>query len=321
MPKIAISYRRSDSSAIAGRIADRLAAKYGRESIFIDVESVPFGTDFRKYIQEVWSEIKVLIVVVGPRWLGVEEGAVAAARILERKDVVRIEVEMALKRDLPIIPILVDGAVMPTHEQLPRSLRTFSDRNAAAVDGGRDFHPHMDRLIQTIDRIAGEHTYHPTRGPASTNGEFVEERIQVGGAAPGIDKHPLTILAARLLQDFAIPVFTLVVLHHLIVNVFDLDTIYLHVATFVVPFLLGIFTFWRARWEPIAAFAVAASVGLISVAAMATSQGLNSGRPIMPSTTFEWRESVEYVVSIAFSFFAGYLLARSPSIWPWTRRG
>jgi TIR domain-containing protein len=323
MPKIAISYRRTDSSAIAGRIADRLAARYGKESVFIDVDSVPFGIDFRKYIQEVWSEIGVLIVVVGPRWLGVEKGAAAAAihesRIHERRDVVRIEVEMALKRDVPIIPILVDGAIMPTHEQLPRSLRTFSNRNAAEVDGGRDFHPHMDRLIQAIDRIAGERTDHLIPGLVSTNSELVEERIHIGGPTRGIDRQALTIRSARLLRDTAIPVFVLVVLHHLIVNVFDLDTIYLRIASFVVPFLLGVFTFWRARWERVVAFAVAASVGLISVAAMTVSQGVNSGRPIMPSTTFEWRESVEYVVSIACGFLAGYLLARSPGIWSWKR--
>src|SRR5882757_6287013 len=186
MPKIAISYRRSDSSAIAGRIADRLAARYGKESIFIDVDSVPFGTDFRKYIQDVWSEISVLIVVVGPRWLGAAEGADAVARIRERTDVVRIELEMALKRDVPIIPILVDGAAMPTREQLPRGLRAFSDRNAADVDGGRDFHPHVDRLIQAIDRIAGEPVDPPSPAPISTGDNLVEDRIPAGGAVSHI---------------------------------------------------------------------------------------------------------------------------------------
>jgi hypothetical protein len=210
---------------------------------------------------------------------------------------------------------------MPTHEQLPRSLRTFSDRNAAEVDGGRDFHPHMDRLIHAIDRISGEDPHDPSPEPASTAGELVAERLQVGGPARGIDKQALTIRLTRLLRDIAFPVFVLVALHHLIVNAFDLDTIYLRIASFVVPFLLGIFTFWHARWEPVAAFAVAASIGLTSVAAMTVSQGVNSGRPIMPSTTFEWRESVEYVVSIACSFFAGYLLTRSPGIWSWKRRG
>src|SRR5579863_2806722 len=70
MPKIAISYRRSDSSAITGRIFDRLAAHYGKESVFMDIDNIPFGTDFRSHIQAVLQETEVLIVVIGPQWLG-----------------------------------------------------------------------------------------------------------------------------------------------------------------------------------------------------------------------------------------------------------
>jgi hypothetical protein len=308
MPKIAISYRRSDSSAIAGRIADQLAARYGQESIFLDVDSVPVGTDFRKYIQQVWSEIRVLIVVVGPKWLGADEESSAPARIHERRDVVRIELEMALKRDVVIIPVLVDGATMPLRQQLPRGLRAFSDRNAADVADGRDFHPHMERLIQAIDRATGEPSDQPNPEPGVAHVQL--EPAQVGGAACGAARQQSVARLAWLLRDIAFPVFILVAVHHLIVNAFDLDLVYLRVASFVVPFLLGIFTFCHARWEPVTAFVVATAIGLVSVVAMTVSQGLNSGRSIMPSTTFEWRESVEYTVSIAFSFFAGCLLAR-----------
>jgi hypothetical protein len=309
MPKIAISYRRSDSSAIAGRIADRLAARYGKESIFIDVDSVPFGTDFRKYIQEVWAEINVLIVVVGPRWLGVAEGTEAADRIREPRDVVRIELEMALKRDITVIPVLVEGARMPSPQQLPRGLRAFSDRNAADVDGGRDFHPHMDRLIAAIDRTTGEPVDHLRPAPTPAGSDAVETRIPVGAAVFTIAEHSLTTRLARLLRDIAIPVFALVVLHHLVVNVFDLDTVYLRVVPFVAPLVLGIYVFWQPRWDRLPALAITVSVGLISVAAMTVSQGVTSSRPIMPETLFEWRESIEYAVSIAASLFAGYLLA------------
>src|SRR5437899_7802810 len=110
MPRIAISYRRSDSAASAGRIADRLASRYGKESVFIDVDSVPVGTNFREYIQQAWSRMDVLIVVVGRQWLGETEDAV---RIHERMDPVRLEVETAMRIELPIIPVLVDDARMP----------------------------------------------------------------------------------------------------------------------------------------------------------------------------------------------------------------
>ena len=45
MPRIAISYRRSDSSAISGRIFDRLVAHYGKPSVFMDIDNIPFGTE------------------------------------------------------------------------------------------------------------------------------------------------------------------------------------------------------------------------------------------------------------------------------------
>jgi hypothetical protein len=82
-------------------------------------------------------------------------GFVPEATGIRKRNVVRIEVETALTRDIPIIPVLLDGATMPSWRDLPKSLRAFADRNAAEVDGGRDFHRHMDRLIRAIDRIAG----------------------------------------------------------------------------------------------------------------------------------------------------------------------
>jgi TIR domain len=316
MPKIAISYRRIDSSAIAGRIADRLAARYGREAIFFDVESVPLGTDFRKFIQDAWSEAKVLIVVVGPRWLG--DRSEETTRIHKRNDVVRIEVETALKHDIPIIPVLVDGATMPSSGELPKSLRAFADRNAAEVDGGRDFHPHMDRLMQAIDRIAGPDLQH--RGTDATRGESARDAA-TGNASRGMDQPASTTQPARLLRDIAIPVVVLVVFHHLIVNALDLSTVYLRLVSFLVPLPFGVLFHRQVRGAPVVALAVAAVIGIVAIAAMTISEGVNSGRPILPATPFEWRETIEYVASITLSFFAGYLLARLFVAQPWRKLG
>ncbi|MBV9463048.1 MAG: hypothetical protein JO317_02365, partial [Verrucomicrobiae bacterium] len=65
----------------------------------------------------------------------------------------RVTVEAALQQGIPIIPVLVSGATIPKVNELPLSLQTLSYLNAAEVDGGRDFHQHMDRLIQAIDAI------------------------------------------------------------------------------------------------------------------------------------------------------------------------
>ena len=153
MPKLLISYRRSDSDAMAGRIRDNLAAYYGNDSVFIDVDNIPFGKDFREHIREVFGDHDLMIAVVGQKWTGQRKGG--RTRIQEESDPVRVEIEMALQRNMPMVPVLVNGARMPKPEELPESLRPFSFRNAAEVDSGRDFRQHMDRLIRSIDQILG----------------------------------------------------------------------------------------------------------------------------------------------------------------------
>src|ERR1700692_31306 len=111
MAKIAISYRRLDTQDITGRIFDRLAQHYGKNTVFRDIDSIQPGIDFRTQIAEALTATDVLLVIVGPRWLGRGEGAVS--RIDNEADPVRIEVETALKRAIPIIPVLVAGMKMP----------------------------------------------------------------------------------------------------------------------------------------------------------------------------------------------------------------
>lgn len=151
MPRIIISYRRSDAAAIAGRIFDRLVAHFGKNAVFMDVDNIPFGIDFREHINKALGEIDILLVVIGPKWIGADRHG--RVRINEADDPVRIEVEAALGRDIPVVPVLVDGTTMPGLSELPESLSELSYRNAAEVDTGRDFHPHMDRLIRSMDKI------------------------------------------------------------------------------------------------------------------------------------------------------------------------
>jgi formylglycine-generating enzyme required for sulfatase activity len=149
--KIIISYRRSDSDLFAGRVRDRIAADFGEESVFIDVDNIPFGKDFRVHIQEALTSADAVLVVVGPRWLGRSKGG--RSRIMDDTDPVRIEVETALSKGVPTIPILVGQTNMPKPDQLPESLRNFAFINAAPVDTGRDFHRDLNRIIAAINAI------------------------------------------------------------------------------------------------------------------------------------------------------------------------
>jgi hypothetical protein len=149
VPKIAISYRRTESDA-AGRIYDRLAQRYGDESIFRDIDTIPFGVDFRRAVDEALADADVLIAIVGPQWRGINEDG--SARITEVNDLVRIEIETALKRDIPLIPVLIGAALMPKATEIPESIRDFSFRNAAHIDSGRNFNTDVERLMRSIDR-------------------------------------------------------------------------------------------------------------------------------------------------------------------------
>src|SRR5262245_42428174 len=111
MPKIVISYRRQDSEAIAGRIRDRLVGRYGAESVFMDIDSIPYGLDFRVQIEEALRYTDVLVAIIGPKWTGVSRGR--RARIREDNDPVRVEVERALISGIAVVPVLVNGAKMP----------------------------------------------------------------------------------------------------------------------------------------------------------------------------------------------------------------
>src|SRR6188768_3791005 len=136
-PRIFISYRRSDSAAIVGHIYERLVARYTKESVFRDVDDIPLGWDFSDKIKRELSGCDIVLVVIGPRWLGA--GSDGNLRIQQTDDPVRIEVEAAVESGAAVIPVLVEDARVPKREDLPDSLKGFGSRNAAEIRTGKDF--------------------------------------------------------------------------------------------------------------------------------------------------------------------------------------
>jgi pimeloyl-ACP methyl ester carboxylesterase len=151
MQKIVISYRRADSAWTVRSIFDRLAAHYGTDSVFMDIDAIPLGSDFREHIEQALREAGLVVAVIGPDWVGARKRGLS--RINDEDDPVRIELEMALRRGIPIIPVLANRATMPKADDLPDSLREFTFHNAAEVDAGRDFDQQMARLIKSMDRL------------------------------------------------------------------------------------------------------------------------------------------------------------------------
>jgi hypothetical protein len=147
---IAISYRREDSLPTAGRLYDRLQAKFGKENVFMDFDSIPPGMDFREQIKQMIERSKLVIAIIGPHWLG--EQPDASRRIANSSDFVRLEIAYALERGIPIIPVLVNNAPKPAPEKLPQEIEGLAFRNALILDTGIDFHHHADRLITGIGK-------------------------------------------------------------------------------------------------------------------------------------------------------------------------
>ncbi len=152
--KIFISYRRSDSADVTGRIYDRLVAKFGREFIFKDVDSIPLGSDFKEHLARKVSECDVLLAVIGDSWLSAleEKGNNPS---LSTRDFVRIEIQSALERNIPVIPLLVRGAKMPNEDDLPADLQKLVYRNGIPIRSDPDFHRDMDRLISGLENVLG----------------------------------------------------------------------------------------------------------------------------------------------------------------------
>jgi hypothetical protein len=145
---IILSYRREDSAGVTGRIFDRLVQEFGTDRVFMDIDSMPAGVDFHDHLQAILADCGALLVVVGKGWRSQRKGQ--PARIMDPDDWVRIEVETALERGIPVVPLLIDGATLPSRDQLPESLWPLLRRNALPVDSGRDFHAQLSRLVKDL---------------------------------------------------------------------------------------------------------------------------------------------------------------------------
>lgn len=148
-----ISYRRMDSPAYAGWLYDVLADEIGASHVFRDVDAIEPGLDFHEILQANVEKCDVFLAIIGPKWLAGEGGG--AARLFDENDFVRVEIEAALKRNIRVIPVLVDGAVMPSEKDLPDSLRPLARRNAVSVSHAR-FRTDSSVILRAISKIASE---------------------------------------------------------------------------------------------------------------------------------------------------------------------
>ena len=130
MSTIFLSYRRSDSQDITQLIHAWLIGRYPQDTFFLDITSIDPGKDFRAAIEEAIIGSQLVFVIIGQKWRENEFGVNMAEN---PSDSVRFEVEMAIRHNKPVIPLLVNSARMPTAQELPATLTNFSYTNAMVI--------------------------------------------------------------------------------------------------------------------------------------------------------------------------------------------
>ena len=152
MTKIFISYRRDDDPYAARGINDALCKKFHDRNVFFDLESIKRGLDFRPQIDRMVGMCDVMLVVIGDSWLQLDESG--RSRLEDDNDFVSYEVSSALKRNIPVIPVLVGNATIPDKDTLPAALTQLIFRQGVQVRATEDFSAQIEKLLKVIEEVA-----------------------------------------------------------------------------------------------------------------------------------------------------------------------
>jgi TIR domain len=148
MPRIFISYRRDDSASDADRLDDALSAALGKRSVFLDIQSIRAGDNFKSALDAALSQTDLTLVLIGKTWL--EELRRRADEGVD--DFVKLEIERSLGRaGRPVMPLLLHGTDLPSADELPDSLRQLVERQALTLNR-LSWAEDIKRLVDEIGR-------------------------------------------------------------------------------------------------------------------------------------------------------------------------
>jgi hypothetical protein len=207
-PTVFVSYRRSDSPSAARQVAEALRARFGSERVFFDTRDLRPGTDWHRDIEDRVRSSDVVVVVIGPQWVTIADER-GRRRVLqpEEEDVVRTEIEAALRGGGRVVPVLVDDAALPSREVLPRPFRPITSLNAVALRHAtwdRDLESLVDALAAPApvaapqpadaDRPAPEAWEPAPGGPAESHYRRIAKALFGGALVPvlGAGAHAVT---------------------------------------------------------------------------------------------------------------------------------
>lgn len=213
MGGIFISYRRTDTSGQAGRLYDTLAARFGPERIFHDIDGIAPGARFPSVIHSQLESCDVVLALIGKGWLTAKDRN-RRRRLDDPDDVLRQEIRAALERDdVLVIPVLVDGGTMPDREALPEDLSALTERNAVRLSS-EGWKNDLANLLRVLEREV-----HEDSPPGSVVHEHAAAGPGVSGRGPGTPPwqpappQPVSLKPARRRSPFVpIAIASLVIL-------------------------------------------------------------------------------------------------------------
>jgi hypothetical protein len=202
MGTVFISYRRETAAGEARALFNDLTARLGKSSVFIDVDSIALGRDFRSVLQKILASCDIMLVMIDKDWAGIKDEG-GRTRLGDPGDYVRLEVEAALKRDIVVAPVLVKGAHMPAAEQLPAEIRDLVFRNGFELSHNRwesDVHEMIRRLGLNLPEAGRQiETDQRTIAPAETTGRSVPIE-----QAKSKQRHPWALMSALIIAALSI---------------------------------------------------------------------------------------------------------------------
>ncbi len=182
MGSVFISYRREDSEGQARALFQDLASRLGKGGVFMDVDSIALGRDFREVLQERLATCDLMLVLIGRDWLAGKDGS-GRRRLDDPADFVRLEIAAALKRKIPITPLLLRGAQMPAAEQLPENISDLAYRTGFELSHNR-WESDVQELVRRLGLAARAGT--PSDGGADSPAPVPQSRKTMWFAIAGL---------------------------------------------------------------------------------------------------------------------------------------
>ena len=144
--QVFINYRGEDSHSYGALLYTDLARRFGADQVFLDCESIPAGADFESELLERVRSARVILAVIGPRWLSATDST--GRRIDDPDDWIRRELVEAFTAGVRVIPVLTDHALLPAEAELPADIAALSRRQARPLRHRESYDERLPRLAR-----------------------------------------------------------------------------------------------------------------------------------------------------------------------------